>query len=71
MIRAPIAKSESRRHPSCKDCHIPPEIIPMLWTKTRDGAKDIFVHFLGESDPVEMHWSGLGASARSKISDSS
>jgi cytochrome c-type protein NapC len=55
----------------CKDCHIPPEFVPMLWTKTRDGAKDVFVHFLGESDPEKMDWAALGKNARKKISDSS
>ncbi len=54
----------------CHDCHIPPEPIPLLWTKTRDGIKDVAVHIFGESDPERMHWDKLGRSARRKISDS-
>ena len=41
-----------------------------MWTKTRDGIKDIYVHFLGVSDPLKMDWNELGESARRKISDS-
>jgi len=55
----------------CRDCHIPPEVGHMMWVKTRDGVKDVFVHFLGESNPREMKWMELGESARRKISDSS
>jgi len=55
----------------CGDCHIPPGFLPMIWTKTRDGSKDIFVHFLGESDPYKMNWEELGKKARGKIYDSS
>ena len=54
----------------CSDCHIPPALVPKLWTKTRDGAKDIAVHFFGESDPAKMDWDALAASARAKIHDS-
>jgi nitrate/TMAO reductase-like tetraheme cytochrome c subunit len=54
----------------CHDCHIPPEPIPLLWTKTRDGIKDVVVHVFGESDPEKMHWDKLGRSARKKIHDS-
>ena len=55
----------------CKDCHIPPEIFHMLWTKGRDGTKDIFVHFFGNSESDIMDWRHLQANARRKISDSS
>lgn len=54
----------------CTDCHVPPEPLPMVWTKTRDGAKDVFVHLFGESDPQRMDWDALAASARSHIADS-
>lgn len=54
----------------CHDCHVPPEPLPLLWTKTRDGVKDVVVHYLGESDPERMPWDRLAASARRKISDS-
>ncbi len=54
----------------CKDCHIPPELVHMLWTKARDGSKDIFVHLFGVSEPSRMDWEHLRENARSKISDS-
>ncbi len=56
---------------NCVDCHLPAEPVAMLWTKTRDGMKDVFVHYFGNSDPESMNWEELAASARSKISDSS
>ena len=55
----------------CKDCHIPPGLVPMLWTKARDGSKDIFVHTFGESDPNKINWEEKGIVARKKIPDSS
>jgi nitrate/TMAO reductase-like tetraheme cytochrome c subunit len=55
----------------CKDCHIPPELGHMLWTKARDGSKDIFVHLFGTSEPSRMDWEHLRETAQSKISDSS
>jgi cytochrome c nitrite reductase small subunit len=55
----------------CKDCHIPPGLVPMLWTKARDGSKDIFMHVFGESDPYKIKWDEHGRTARKKISDSS
>jgi cytochrome c nitrite reductase small subunit len=55
----------------CRDCHIPPEPLPRLWVKSRDGLKDVYTHFLGESDPQKMDWVELGESARRKIWDSS
>ena len=54
----------------CVDCHVPPELVSKLWVKSRDGMKDVAVHYLGESDPEKMDWDALAASARSKISDS-
>jgi len=54
----------------CSDCHVPPELVPKLWVKTRDGLKDTAVHFFGESDPEKMDWDALAASARSKIHES-
>lgn len=54
----------------CKDCHIPPELPHMLWTKVRDGSKDIYHHFLGESTPSRMDWDELRETARGKVSDS-
>ncbi len=51
----------------CSDCHVPPSLFPKLWVKTRDGLKDVWVHFLGQSDPTKMDWEALGKSARSKI----
>jgi len=54
----------------CSDCHVPPEFAPKLWVKTRDGVKDVWTHFLGESDPAKMDWDHLAASARSKIHES-
>ncbi len=54
----------------CADCHVPPEPLPMVWTKTRDGLKDTFVHLFGESDPRRMDWEALGESARGHIPDS-
>ncbi len=55
----------------CGDCHITPEFPHMLWVKARDGSKDIFMHFFGESDPYRMDWTELGVAARRKISDAS
>ncbi len=55
----------------CEDCHIPPELISKIWTKTRDGLKDIAVHVFGESDPLKMPWDDLSRPARSNRSDSS
>lgn len=54
----------------CSDCHVPPEFFPKMWTKTRDGIKDIWVHNFGESDPNRMDWDALALSARAKIYDS-
>ncbi len=58
---------------SCTDCHVPPEseYLTMLWVKARDGTKDVYVHFLGESDPERMDWEHLTESAREKIHESS
>jgi hypothetical protein len=42
----------------------------MLWTKARDGTKDIYAHFFGESDPKKMDWVHLHEVAHRKISDS-
>jgi nitrate/TMAO reductase-like tetraheme cytochrome c subunit len=55
----------------CVDCHVEPEIAGMIWTKTRDGLHDVWVHHLGESDPHKMDWDKLSKRARSKIKDSS
>ena len=54
----------------CRSCHIPPEPVPLLWTKARDGMKDVYVHMVGVSNPDRMDWGKLGRSARRKISDS-
>ncbi|NQT86367.1 NapC/NirT family cytochrome c [bacterium] len=54
----------------CADCHIPPELFPKLWVKTRDGVKDVWAHHFGESDPSKMDWDALAKSARASISDS-
>jgi len=51
----------------CSDCHVPPSLLPKLWVKTRDGLKDTWVHFFGQSDPTKMDWDELGKSARAKI----
>ena len=56
-------------HPESGD--IPPELGHMLWTKARDGSKDIFVHVFGVSEPSRMNWTHLRETARKKISDSS
>ncbi len=55
---------------TCSDCHIPPGLWPMLWTKMRDGTHDIYVHLFGEHDPKKMDWERLRRSARAKIHDS-
>lgn len=55
----------------CSDCHVPPELLPKLWVKTRDGTKDVWVHFFGNANPSTMDWDHLRASARSKIHESS
>lgn len=55
----------------CSDCHIPPQLLSMIWTKTRDGLKDVLIHTFGESDPYKMDWDELSVSVREKISDSS
>ncbi len=55
----------------CADCHIPPDLVGMVWAKTRDGINDVVVHTFGESDPQRMDWDALGASARSHIHDAS
>lgn len=56
---------------TCKDCHIPPELLHMFWTKARDGTKDIITHLFGEAEPVRMDWAHLSETARRKIADSS
>ena len=55
----------------CADCHIPPELLPKLWVKTRDGTKDTLIHFFGGLSPAQMDWDELAVQARSKIYDSS
>lgn len=55
----------------CADCHIEPELLGMIWTKTRDGIVDAWVHNTGESDPHQMDWERLEKIARSRIRDSS
>ena len=55
----------------CRDCHIPVNIINMLWTKTRDGLKDIYVHWFGNAVPHQMDWNELRVNARKKIVDES
>ena len=54
----------------CADCHVPPGIWPTLWTKLRDGSKDVYAHLFGESDPAKMDWPRLRRLARSKVRDS-
>ncbi len=54
----------------CADCHVPPGILSKVWTKTRDGTKDILVHLFGNTDIHKMDWKELGKLARSKIHDS-
>ena len=56
---------------TCSDCHIPHSLFPKLYVKARDGSKDVFVHFFGESDPYTMDWNHLSGNARSKIYDGS
>ncbi|MCU0611772.1 MAG: NapC/NirT family cytochrome c [Candidatus Eisenbacteria bacterium] len=56
---------------SCSDCHVPHRLFPKLYVKARDGSKDVFVHFFGESDPSRMNWDELAASARRKVYDES
>ncbi len=53
----------------CTDCHVPPGVVATLWTKTRDGLKDIVVHTLGNPNPALMDWDHLAEQARSKIRD--
>ena len=55
----------------CGDCHIPPSLVPKLWVKARDGAKDVYTHFLGEADIDEMDWGHMSKLARRKIHDAS
>jgi len=57
----------------CSDCHVPPktDLYSMVWVKSRDGIKDVFVHIAGESDPHRMDWEELRHSAREKVLDSS
>lgn len=54
----------------CADCHIEPEISSMVWTKVRDGSRDIWVHTFGQSDPVQMDWDELAELARFHSKDS-
>jgi len=54
----------------CSDCHVPPALFDKLLVKTHDGLKDVWVHFLGQSDPVKMDWDRLARSARRKIRQS-
>lgn len=55
----------------CGDCHIPPSFVPKLWVKARDGTKDVYTHFLGESDIDKMDWGHMSMNARRKIHDTS
>jgi nitrate/TMAO reductase-like tetraheme cytochrome c subunit len=64
-------KNKSGIIAQCSDCHIEPELLQMLWTKTRDGLNDIWVHNTGESDPYKMDWEKLSQVAREHSSDSS
>lgn len=68
--RSPHYSNEQGVVAQCSDCHVPPELIPKLWTKTRDGVKDVAVHTFGESNPEQMPWDELTVSARRKIFDS-
>lgn len=43
----------------------------MVWTKVRDGSRDIWVHAFGESDPSHMDWDNLAKQARRHSRDSS
>ena len=70
-MRSPHYKNPHGVVAQCADCHIPPQFLSMLWTKTRDGMKDVFIHTFGESDPHKMGWDELSAVVREKISDSS
>jgi len=54
----------------CQDCHIPPGFWPTMWTKIRDGSKDVYVHTFGQADPAKMDWRHLRHVARRKVSDS-
>jgi len=69
-MRSPHYRNPKGVVAGCKDCHIPPELVHMLWTKTRDGVKDIAVHLFGESDAKKMDWDHLRDMARAKVSDS-
>lgn len=55
----------------CSDCHVPHSLVPKLYVKARDGAKDVFVHVFGQADPGLMNWDELAVSARRKIWDES
>jgi cytochrome c-type protein NapC len=55
----------------CSDCHVEPDLIPMIHTKVRDGTTDIFVHVFGVSNPHEMDWRELQERARVHSGDTS
>jgi len=70
-MKSPHYQNEHGVVAECSNCHVEPELIGMLWTKTRDGLTDIWVHNTGESDPYKMDWERLTESARAHIKDSS
>ncbi|MFO8056525.1 MAG: NapC/NirT family cytochrome c [bacterium] len=72
-MRSPHYRNDAGVAAECTDCHVPPEteLYSMVWVKSRDGLKDVFLHFFGESDPHRMEWDELQESARHKVRDSS
>lgn len=69
-MKSPHYQNEHGVVAKCSDCHIEPDILPMIHTKTRDGITDIWVHLFGEADPYRMDWKALKESARKHSDDS-
>ncbi len=70
-MKSPHYANDKGVRADCSDCHVPPGLANTLWVKTRDGSKDVYAHFLGESDPEKMDWAHLEAMARSKVKNES
>lgn len=70
-MKSPHYHNEHGVVAQCSDCHVEPDLAPMIRTKIRDGTNDIYVHIFGESDPGEMDWRELQERARVHSSDTS
>ncbi len=62
-------KNESGVVATCADCHLPTDMISKIKVKILTGARDSFVHYLG--DPEGLDFKELAIKARENIGDDS